>query len=185
MMGGRVPEKQPAPFGPPAPPHRMARPAPRTPSWAWAALCLAATGTLISLGGAQAVLASNRDKPLRTPFWFAHVPYQGVTLALTGVALVRPGLAAVPAVAALACLTVLQLAFEAAGTRALAAIIGEQRDDGMGWEERGVAGHIVDRSQEKQVDWITCEGARAGGARAGARVELRRALARRERSQPT
>ena len=97
----------------------MASPTPRTPPWAWAALGLAGAGTLVSLAGAPAVLASNRDKPLRTPFWFAHAPFQGAALGLAALALVRPGLAAVPAVAAMACLTILQFAFEAAGTAAL------------------------------------------------------------------
>ena len=88
--------------------------------WSGAALALATGGSLAALFGAPAVLASTRDEPLRTPFWFVHVAFQGVTLALTAAALfVHPGAVAVPAVAALACLVPLQFVFEAAGAREL------------------------------------------------------------------
>lgn len=105
--------------------------APARGAWRWAALALAAGGTLVSLAGQSAVTAATRDEPLRTPFWFAHVAWQSVSLGLSALALARPG-AAVPATAFLACLVILQFAFEGAGTlmllpsrSALAAVIGE------------------------------------------------------------
>jgi hypothetical protein len=124
------------------------------PPWRWAALAVAAVGSLAALGGQAAVTAATRDDPLRTPFWFAHVAFQGVALGLAGAALARPASAAVPAVAFLACLVVLQFAFEAAGTLALlpspsswAAVIGEL------WYRRRVVAGRARQEREKKLLW--------------------------------